>query len=956
MGIVIYHLNIRNWKRNKYSLSIDINNHNPDIILLNEISTNPEQSVKLEGFNTISKSNGPNSGVAVLVRNTLKFQLIHVTDNNTIAVKLSTLDGPIIVCTSYCPPRQNFIPTTSLYSILRHNLPTIMISDFNAHHQVFDNTYSSHPNGDQKGHCLFNLMKLKKLSFLGPYFQTFITKARRGKPDIILCNHLFTYLHYKISPGKDIGSDHIPIIAKISAKPFVKMCEPKRNLNKLNIEEYKKELSKIPIHDLDGKQHTVIDSETNRLMTAIIDASDNNSPLINTKVIQQYKPTPKIKRLLKQYQAATLNYYRHGAPNRTKLNEMLNGLINETKKDRNNKWSNLVKIASENYNNPRVFWSKIKHLKGSDNRKTHKLEQVDSDGSISVISDPQDQANLMSSSWKNVFREHTGNEFDNENVKNVLQWYKEQEPSLQFTKIISFKDLPSDHPIYRPMECNEIKKAIRFTKDKSPGLSGIRQKHLDLLPSNCITILNNIYNSILSTRYFPLIVEHIKMIFINKPNKDNKNPLNYRPICLIELIIKVFEKILAQRLLYYLEYNNLLSEKQFGFRPNRSTQHSINLIQSTININSAQGKTSLLATRDVEKAFDTVWHPGLLYKLNKLPHAIPEFLSLIHQFLTRRIIHPFFQGYEGDTFTPTAGVPQGSSIGPILYSINVNDHPNPVHKDTIICQFADDIITIVRSNIKSKYKTIYAKRKLIKELEQTKRWEQQWKIKSNPDKLTVAVYGSQIKSFNKHGRLIVENRNIKVGGSSTVLGYTLTNNKFSRGHITKTITKAKRNLNKLQRFACAPMKIKRALYKTLIRPILEYPSVPIAKTCKTHALKLQRVQNMALRFISNTKLSDKVSSISLHERLNMEPLNTRAHKLAIKTLNKMKNVYSPKTELNPVPYYKYSDYSINDIPLKQRKRPVLQRILKHIALGHKKVSINVIKNPNSWASPIPLFS
>ena len=299
MGIVIYHLNIRNWKRNKYSLSIDINNHNPDIILLNEISTNPEQSVKLEGFNTISKSNGPNSGVAVLVRNTLRFQLIHVTDNNTIAVKLSTLDGPIIVCTLYCPPRQNFIPTTSLYSILRHNLPTIIISDFNAHHQVFDNTYSSHPNGDQKGHCLFNLMKLKKLSFLGPYFQTFITKARRGKPDIILCNHLFTYLHYKISPGKDIGSDHIPIIAKISAKPFVEMCEPKRNFNKLNIEEYKKELSKIPIHDLDGKQHTVIDSETNRLMTAIIDASDNNSPLINTKVIQQYKPTPKIKRLLK---------------------------------------------------------------------------------------------------------------------------------------------------------------------------------------------------------------------------------------------------------------------------------------------------------------------------------------------------------------------------------------------------------------------------------------------------------------------------------------------------------------------------------------------------------------------------------------------------------------------------------------------------------------------------------
>ena len=954
MGIVVYQVNIRNWKKNKYPLSIDIHNYNPDVILLNETSTNPDLPIKLQGYQAVNKSNGPNSGVAILIRNSLQYQLICVTDKNTLAVKLNTTDGPIIICTSYCPPRQTFIPTPSIYSVLRHNLPTLMISDFNAHHQAFDNTYSSQPNGDQKGRSLFNIMKLKKLSFLGPDFSTFVTKTRRGKPDLILANQLFAYFHFKILPGNDIGSDHIPAIIKISTKPIVDICEPKRNLDKLNIEEYKNELSEIPIKDLDGQQYTAIDTETNRLMTAIMNASDNNSPLINTKVIKQYQPTPKIKRLLKQYQAATLNYYRYGVPNRTKLNEMLMNLINVTKEDKNNKWSNLVKIASENYCNPRLFWSKIKHLRGSDSSKTHKLEKANSDGSISVITDPQEKANLMSSTWESIFKEHSGDEFENENVKNVLQWYKAQEPLLQFTNMISYETLPSDHPLYRPIECNEIKNTIRQTKDKSPGLSGIRKKNLDLLPSNCVIILSNIYNSILSTRYFPLSVEHIKMIFLNKPNKDSKNPLNYRPICLIELIIKIFEKIIAQRLIYYLEFNNLLSEKQFGFRPKRNTQHSINLVQSTIILNSEQRKTSLVATRDVEKAFDTVWHPGLLFKLNRLPHATSDFLSLIFQFLTRRVIHPIFQGCEGNTFTPTAGVPQGSSIGPILYSINVNDHPSPIYKDTIICQFADDFITIVRSNFKSKSKAIDAIRKLTKELERTKLWEQQWKIKSNPDKITVAAYGSKTKSFNKHN-LIIENKNIKVCGSSVILGYTLTNNKFSRGHIIKTVTKAKRNLNKLQRFACAPTKIKKALYKTLIRPILEYPSIPIAKTCKTHALKLQRVQNMALRFITNTKLKDKVSSISLHERLNIEPLNTRAHKLATKSLKKMNNVYSPKTELNPIPFYKYSEYTIQGTPIKQRKRPVLQRILKYIAISHKKSSINVIKRSNSWSPPLPLF-
>ena len=109
---------------------------------------------------------------------------------------------------------------------------------------------------------------------------------------------------------------------------------------------------------------------------------------------------------------------------------------------------------------------------------------------------------------------------------------------------------------------------------------------------------------------------------------------------------------------------------------------------------------------------------------------------------------------------------------------------------------------------------------------------------------------------------------------------------------------------------------------------------------------------MALRFINKC---DKVKCSLLYEILSIEPLNIRTHKLAIKTFNKMKNIYSPKTELNPVPYYKYSDYAIEDTPLKQRKRPVLQRIRKFIATNSKQISINAIKNPNSWSPPLPLL-
>ena len=124
------------------------------------------------------------------------------------------------------------------------------------------------------------------------------------------------------------------------------------------------------------------------------------------------------------------------------------------------------------------------------------------------------------------------------------------------------------------------------------------------------------------------------MVFIGKPNKSLSIPLNYRPICLIELLIKIFDKIIANRLQYYIEYNNLASERQFGFRPNRGTQHSIALITTAITENTDQRFSTFLATRDVEKAFDTVWFPGLLYKINQLPNINTDFTALMFNFLT----------------------------------------------------------------------------------------------------------------------------------------------------------------------------------------------------------------------------------------------------------------------------------------------------------------------------------
>ena len=86
------------------------------------------------------------------------------------------------------------------------------------------------------------------------------------------------------------------------------------------------------------------------------------------------------------------------------------------------------------------------------------------------------------------------------------------------------------------------------------------------LPPNVKEAIINVYDSILASFYYPKLLRLIKMIFLRKNEKDTSNPLNFRPILLIEIMGKIFEKIIYSRFIHYIEHHNLLTELQFGFR------------------------------------------------------------------------------------------------------------------------------------------------------------------------------------------------------------------------------------------------------------------------------------------------------------------------------------------------------------------------------------------------------
>ena len=248
-----------------------------------------------------------------------------------------------------------------------------------------------------------------------------------------------------------------------------------------------------------------------------------------------------------------------------------------------------------------------------------------------------------------------------------------------------------------------------------------------------------------------------------------------------------------------------------------------------------------------------------------------------------------------------------------------------------------------------------AKNRLLAELKQTSTWERSWKIKSNPSKIAVGVFGTTHRQFKKLGPLTINNNVIPISTTIKILGYNLSPNPHSSHHVTILTGKARTQLNKLNRFRNAPPKIKMILYKTLIRPLIEYPSLPLARSNKTHTKRLQKIQNAALRFINGTTLNDKISMSSLHDKFNIDSFNVRIFKLAKKCLSNIINKYSTNINVQPITKYKYSGYTIKNNPLRKRKRPMIQRISKFLCTK-KKCLLYSLNNPKIWGEPQPMYT
>lgn len=481
------------------------------------------------------------------------------------------------------------------------------------------------------------------------------------------------------------------------------------------------------------------------------------------------------------------------------------------------------KIAQESKNNPKAFFS---YAKSKLNTKSGVADLVRDDGS--VASTDNDKADLLNSFFCSVFTK--------ENTDNVPDF---QERSF---------DQPIENVHITPEEVK--KKLQKLNPGKATGPDSIPPSVLKACAEELCAPLAVIMNKSVKEGKLPgdWKVAHVSPIF--KKGKKSA-PGNYRPVSLTSVCCKVLESILRDIFIEHFKSNNLFSSCQHGFMGGRSCSTNLIAVLDIWTRTLEDGGAIDSIYLDFAKAFDTVPHERLLKKLEGYGIRGP-LLAWVKSFLVGRKQRVVLNGMESSWGDVLSGIPQGSVLGPFLFVVFVNDLPDAVHSASFL--FADD--TKLFAKVPDNSLT------LQEDLDRLQLWSDLWQLRFNASKCKVMHIGKQDDPAQYHMTSDGSKVTLEECDMEKDLGVNVDNDlKFSK-HVQIQVNKTSRLLALLRRgFTVLDSSSLPMLYKSVIRPHLEYSNVVWHPRFKGDTEELEKVQRRA------TKLVPELADLDYEDRL-----------------------------------------------------------------------------------------
>ena len=532
-----------------------------------------------------------------------------------------------------------------------------------------------------------------------------------------------------------------------------------------------------------------------------------------------------------------------------------------------NEFQNLIsKYASEwlkcqleelGHKRGKEFWKRFKHLysNGSDN--------------IGPVRNSQRQLiceeHGIASEFKRTFFEahHMGSElFDEDPTRNCENFTSPDEFKLQALNA-NFTNRDLDKALQELPSCNSFDNDVIH-----PNML----RHFG--PSMKLAILE-LFNECWNNAEWLWSLSRIS--FLRKPNKESYDICsNYRPLSISSHIGKLFQRMIDKRLRAYFADSSLIDEEQEGFQPKHSTTRSLYRMHRLLEDAKKSKLPSALFNIDLEKAFDSIWIDGLLFKLRK-SGVCGKMYDILKTFLKQREAYIVVNNIATDKFHIPVGLPQGSVLSPILFIFYLSDFLSEVSTKF---KFADDSSALVSAP------TTQALSLALNQIcDYIHKWCKNWRMMVNGLKTEILLFNCNESDL---GCIILNSQQCCVKTVTKSLGLFIDNNLQYKEHTSKAISKARKSWAFIRSKCCnkwgLSIPTKLFLYKTVIRPQLLY-AAPIWAHKNLSAL--QKFQNSVIRTIFRHSYSPNISACEV--LLGIPPIDIYCSSIDVKFI--LKSVY-----------------------------------------------------------------